>query len=229
MEKEIIIKTTELYKTYGSGEAAVQALKPCNIAIYAGEKVAVVGASGSGKSTLLHLLGGLDHPTGGVILFCGEDLYGKKDAALAKFRRQNVGFVFQSYNLVPELTAEENIRLPLLLDGKKPDQPYFTQVVQTLGLTDRLKHFPGELSGGQQQRAAIARAVVGKPSVLLCDEPTGNLDSKSGEEVMHLLHELSDTLGITLVVVTHDKSIAAQMERCITIIDGMVGGGACEG
>ncbi len=229
MQKETIIKTTELYKTYGSGEAAVRALKPCNIVIGAGEKIAVVGASGSGKSTLLHLLGGLDRPTGGVILFHGEDLYGKKDAALAKFRRQNVGFVFQSYNLVPELSAEENIRLPLLLDGKKPDKGYFDQVIQTLGLSDRLKHFPGELSGGQQQRAAIARAVMSKPSVLLCDEPTGNLDTKSGEEVMRLLHELSDNLGVTLVVVTHDENIAAQMERRISITDGTVGGGACEG
>lgn len=229
MQKEIMIQTTSLFKTYGSGEAAVQALRPCDIAIYRGEKIAVVGASGSGKSTLLHLLGGLDRPSGGSILFCGEDLYNKKDAALAKFRRQNVGFVFQSYNLVPELTAEENIRLPLLLDGKKAEQGYFTQVVQTLGLSDRLKHFPGELSGGQQQRAAIARAVISKPSVLLCDEPTGNLDTKSGEEVMRLLHELSDTLGITLVVVTHDESIASQMERRITITDGTVGGGACEG
>lgn len=229
MQKEIMIQTTSLFKTYGSGEAAVQALRPCDIAIYRGEKIAVVGASGSGKSTLLHLLGGLDRPSGGSILFCGEDLYNKKDAALAKFRRQNVGFVFQNYNLVPELTAEENIRLPLLLDGKKAEQGYFTQVVQTLGLSDRLKHFPGELSGGQQQRAAIARAVISKPSVLLCDEPTGNLDTKSGEEVMRLLHELSDTLGITLVVVTHDESIASQMERRITITDGTVGGGACEG
>lgn len=229
MQKEIMIQTTSLFKTYGSGEAAVQALRPCDIAIYRGEKIAVVGASGSGKSTLLHLLGGLDRPSGGSILFCGEDLYNKKDAALAKFRRQNVGFVFQNYNLVPELTAEENIRLPLLLDGKKAEQGYFTQVVQTLGLADRLRHFPGELSGGQQQRAAIARAVISKPSVLLCDEPTGNLDTKSGEEVMRLLHELSDTLGITLVVVTHDESIASQMERRITITDGTVGGGACEG
>lgn len=229
MQKEIMLQTTGLFKTYGSGEAAVQALKPCDIAIYKGEKIAVMGASGSGKSTLLHLLGGLDRPSGGSIRFCGEDLYNKKDAALAKFRRQNVGFVFQSYNLVPELTAEENIRLPLLLDGKKAEQGYFTQVVQTLGLADRLRHFPGELSGGQQQRTALARAVISKPSVLLCDEPTGNLDTKSGEEVMRLLHELSDSLGITLVVVSHDESIAAQMERRITITDGTVGGGACEG
>lgn len=225
----VVIRAIELCKTYGSGETAVQALKPCNITIYNGEKVAVVGASGSGKSTLLHLLGGLDTPTAGSILFCGENLYGRKDSELAKFRRRNVGFIFQSYNLVPELTAEENIRLPLLLDKKKADKDYFNKVVQTLGLTDRLKHFPGELSGGQQQRVAIARAVMGKPAVILCDEPTGNLDAASSEEVMSLLNELSDTFGITLIVVTHDEKIAAQMERRITITDGSVGGGEVEG
>lgn len=223
-----IIRTIDLKKTYGSGESAVHALKPCNIAIGKGETVAVMGASGSGKSTLLHLLGGLDLPSGGSVLFNGENVYQKNDRDLSVFRRRNIGFVFQSYNLVPELTAMENIMLPALLDCKKTDREFLEQIVETLNLQGRMDHLPGALSGGQQQRVAIARAVVGKPSLLLCDEPTGNLDTQSGNEVLGLLEMLSNQLGITLVVVTHDPDLARHMGRTITISDGQVGGGLDE-
>lgn len=219
-----IIETKNLKRNYGTGDTMVQALKPCSIQIFNGEKIAIVGASGSGKSTLLHLLGGLDRPSDGTVYYCGEDIYEKNDNDLSIFRRRNIGFVFQSYNLVPELTARENIVLPLLLDGKKAEDEFLQRIVDVLGLKQRLRHLPGELSGGQQQRVAIARAVINKPSVILCDEPTGNLDSHNSDEVMQLLNDISTEFGVALVIVTHDQKIAQKTDRVITIADGTVGG-----
>lgn len=219
-----LIRTQGLRKTYGSGENAVRALLPCDLKIAEGETVAVVGASGSGKSTLLHLLGGLDTPTSGQIFFRGRDLSVLDDDALSEFRRRHVGFVFQNYNLVPELTAGENIELPLLLDEKQADRTYLDAVIGRLGLRDRLAHYPGELSGGQRQRVAIARALSARPELLLCDEPTGNLDSATGREVVRLLYEIAAEYGVTLVLVTHDLGIAATAQRVLTIADGQVGG-----
>ncbi len=219
-----LIRAQGLCKTYGTGESAVHALLPCDLKIREGETVAVVGASGSGKSTLLHLLGGLDAPTGGKVFFREKELTALNDDALSEFRRRHVGFVFQNYNLVPELTAGENIELPLLLDGKKPDRDYLDPVIDRLGLRDRLAHYPGELSGGQQQRVAIARALSARPDLLLCDEPTGNLDSATGREVVRLLHEVAEGSGIALVLVTHDREVAATAQRVLTIADGQVGG-----
>ena len=219
-----LIRTQQLCKTYGTGENAVHALLPCDLKIMEGETVAVVGASGSGKSTLLHLLGGLDTPTSGQILFRGKELSALDDSALSEFRRRHVGFVFQNYNLVPELTAGENIELPLLLDGKRPDRDYLDSVIDRLGLRGRLAHYPGELSGGQQQRVAIARALSARPELLLCDEPTGNLDSATGREVVRLLHDVSEESEIALVLVTHDREVASTAQRVLTIADGQVGG-----
>ncbi|HHZ06536.1 MAG TPA: ABC transporter ATP-binding protein [Clostridiales bacterium] len=221
----VIVETKDLCKTYGTGDAEVKALKNCNIKISQGEIISILGASGSGKSTLLHLLGALDTPTSGEIIFNGKSMKNKSDKELSIFRRRNIGFVFQNYNLVPELTAEENIKLPLMLDGKSPDKKYMHQIVEMLGIEDRLLHLPGQLSGGQQQRVAIARAVINKPSVVFCDEPTGNLDSKSGAEVMKLLLYLTAELNITQVIVTHDINISKQTDRAITITDGTVEGG----
>ena len=187
-----------------------------------GERLAIVGESGSGKSTLLHLLGALDSPTEGDVFFNGSSLYGKKDMELSLYRRQNIGFVFQNYNLVPELSVQENILLPLMMDKKPVDTDYFQSILATLALEDRLRHLPGELSGGQQQRAAIARAVIHKPPVLLCDEPTGNLDSKNSREVLDLLLDLAARNQMTLIVVTHDEKIAHAMDSILVIHDGHV-------
>lgn len=220
----ILIRTQRLCKIYGSGEGEVHALRPCDLDIAEGERIAVIGASGSGKSTLLHLLGGLDTPTAGHVLFQGTDLSALDDDALSEFRRRHVGFVFQSYNLVPELTAGENIELPLLLDGKRPDRDYLDPIIDRLGLRERLAHYPGELSGGQQQRVAIARALSARPELMLCDEPTGNLDSATGGEVVRLLHEVSACFGMALVLVTHDQAVAETAQRVLTIADGKVGG-----
>lgn len=223
---ERVIITKDLCKTYGNGDTMIEALKNCNIEIFSGEVVAIVGASGSGKSTLLHLLGGLDKPTGGSVLYKDEDIYKKSDFDLSVFRRRNVGFVFQNYNLVPELTAKENICLPVMLDNKKVDDSYFNEITEILDISKRLTHLPGELSGGQQQRVAIARAVINKPSAIFSDEPTGNLDSKSGQEVMNLIKHLAKELGIAQVIVTHDANIAKQADRIIKITDGIVEAGA---
>lgn len=219
-----VIETKGLKRNYGAGNTMVQALKSCSVQIFSGEKIAIVGSSGSGKSTLLHLLGGLDRPSNGTVYYQGEDIYAKNDNELSIFRRRNVGFVFQSYNLVPELTAQENIVLPLLLDGKKSEDEYLQRIIDVLDLKERLRHLPGELSGGQQQRVAIARAVINKPSVILCDEPTGNLDSHNSDEVMQLLNDISTEFGVALVIVTHDQTIARKADRVITITDGVVGG-----
>lgn len=221
---EPIIETKNLSRSYGTDETAVYALKSCSIQIFGADKVVIIGASGSGKSTLLHLLGGLDRPSDGSVLYHGKDLYQMSDNALSIFRRRNIGFVFQSFNLVPEMTAQENIVLPLLIDGKKEDKAYFTEIVSALGLEERLDHLPSELSGGQQQRVAIARAIINKPSVIFCDEPTGNLDSKNSKEVIQLLNDTSTKFGIALVIVTHDQHIAESAQRLITIADGVVGG-----
>lgn len=222
---EEVIRTEALKKVFGKEESAVTALRDCTVSIKKGEQIAVTGASGSGKSTLLHLLGGLERPTEGKVWYGDTDLYAMDDQSRSVFRRQNIGFVFQSYNLIPELTAEENIALPAMLDGKKTDTSFIQSITERLSLTDRLHHLPGELSGGQQQRVAIARALSTRPRILLCDEPTGNLDSQNGEQVIALLYELSEELGTTLVVVTHDQSIAAKAQRIITITDGAVTGG----
>lgn len=184
----------------------------------------MTGASGSGKSTFLHLLGGLDRPTSGSICCDGFQLEQADDDALSDFRLRNIGFVFQSYNLLPELTAYENIILPLLADGKQPDKEYLDGVIRELDLTDRLGHLPGELSGGQQQRVALARALVNHPKLLLCDEPTGNLDSQNADAVVRLLNRTADTYGITLVIVTHNMEIAGRYPRILTIADGVIGG-----
>jgi putative ABC transport system ATP-binding protein len=218
------ITTEQVYRDYGSGETTVHALLPTSLTFQPGEKAAIIGASGSGKSTLLNLLGGLDTPTGGTVRYGEKDLYQMKADDLARFRRQHIGFVFQAYNLIPELTAEENILVPLLLDGQKKDNTFFAEITEVLGVQDRMAHYPDELSGGQQQRVAIARALIHHPDVLLCDEPTGNLDSKNSQEVMDYLFMLSEKWNITLLVVTHDAKIAQRFLRILKIEDGKVGG-----
>lgn len=214
----LVIK--DLYKTYGSGEARVDALKNINLTISQGEFVAIVGASGSGKSTLLHAMAGLDKPTEGHIVIDNQDIYALKGDNLAVFRRRNIGFVFQFFNLIPVLTLEENIQLPVLLDHQKIEEDYVKELLELLGLWDRRKHLPSQLSGGQQQRAAIARALIYKPSIIFADEPTGNLDKKNSKEVMELLKLSSKKYKQTLVVVTHDLEIASAAERIVTLSDG---------
>lgn len=217
-----ILKTVDLCKSYGSDETKVDALKNANISINQGEFVAVVGASGSGKSTLLHLLGGVDKPTSGKVIIDGEDIYKLNEKQLAVFRRRKVGFVFQFYNLIPVLTAEENITLPLLLDNKKVDKEYLEDLLGILGLKDRRNHLPSELSGGQQQRVSIGRALAYKPSIILADEPTGNLDSKNSKEIVDLLRLSVQKYHQTLIMITHDLNIASQADRIISLEDGMV-------
>lgn len=218
------IQLYDVGKVYGNDDIQVKAVKPCSFSLESGEQVALTGVSGSGKSTLLHMIGGLDTPTWGTVTYDGRDIFEMSENKLAEFRLRNIGFVFQAYNLLPELTAYENIILPAMLDGKKPDKIYVDNIIRRLDLWDRLKHMPGQLSGGQQQRVAIARALVNKPSVLLCDEPTGNLDSENGQRVMDLLDETAKDLNIILVVVTHNEAIAKRYKRVINIADGEVGG-----
>ncbi len=217
-----VIETVSLSKTYGKKENTVHALRDCSLQFEAGSFTAVVGRSGSGKSTLLHLLGGLDEPTNGQVLVEGKNLYGISDKQRTLLRRRRIGFVFQFFNLLPELTAWQNIMLPLDLDHQKQDKAYIDEVIGTLGLSDRLTHLSGQLSGGQQQRVAIARALAAKPAVILADEPTGNLDKKSGEEVLRLLDESRRKFGQTVIMVTHDAEIAQQADRIVTIEDGLV-------
>lgn len=217
-----ILSTHQLTKVYGAGATAVRALDGVSLAVETGEFVAVVGTSGSGKSTLLHLLGGLDRPTSGEVLVDGQPIFALKPEALTIFRRRKIGFVFQSYNLVPVLTVRENIALPLELDGRRPDACYWNEVVEVLGLGDKLDRRPNELSGGQQQRVAIARALINRPEVLLADEPTGNLDSQNAGEIMKLLEEINEK-GTTVIVVTHSREIVERMKkRVITMEKGMV-------
>ena len=217
-----MIYTKNLSKTYGNGENAVYALRSCNISFAEKKFTAIVGTSGSGKSTLLHLLGGLDTPTSGEVFYDDVSILKLDDSKLSTFRRQNIGFVFQFFELVPELTAKENILLPLMLDNAKEDKPYFTQLAQTLGISDRLSHYPSQLSGGQQQRVAIARALINKPKVLLCDEPPGNLDEKSSKEVICLLKKLQTEYAQTIIMVTHDMNVADCADTIVRIEDGMI-------
>jgi putative ABC transport system ATP-binding protein len=217
-----VVRTENLTKSYGRGEAKIDALRSANLTINQGEIVAVIGPSGSGKSTLLHLLGGVDKPTEGKVYINGEDIYALGEKKLAIFRRRNAGFIFQSYNLIPVLTAEENILLPLLLDNRKVSRDYLDELLALLGLTDRRHHLPGELSGGQQQRVSIGRALAYKPSIILADEPTGNLDSRNGREIIELLKVSVRKYHQTLVIITHDMNIASQADRIIRIEDGLI-------
>lgn len=217
-----VVKVENLSKSYGTGNTKVQALKNIDLTIRQGEFVAVIGASGSGKSTLLHLLGGVDKPTSGKVYVDGVDIYNLSEKELAIFRRRKVGFIFQFYNLVPVLTAEENMRLPMLLDNKKINNKHFEELVDILGLDNRRHHLPNELSGGQQQRVSIGRALAYSPSIVLADEPTGNLDSKSSKEIVDLLKISVKKYNQTLVIITHDLDIAAQADRIITIEDGII-------
>ena len=193
-----------------------------NLTIAPGDFISIIGPSGSGKSTLLHLLSGLDHPTSGSLTYDGQEIYTLSDKELSAFRRRQMGFIFQQFNLLPVLTARENILMPLLLDKKQPDEGYLNQLAELLGLRERLDHLPHELSGGQQQRVAIARALIAQPEVIFADEPTGNLDSRSGGEVMELLKGIRERMGKTLVIITHDNRIAAAADRQLTIMDGVL-------
>lgn len=224
----VLLSTENLSKKYGRDEAEVVALNQVNLSVEKGEFVSVMGASGSGKSTLLNLLGGLDCPTEGKVLYhClssgeGNNIFDMDDETLSRFRLKTIGFIFQSYNLVPELTVRENILLPRAIAKEKQEPRRMAEIVEKLELGDRLDHLPGQLSGGQQQRAAIARALVNQPEILLCDEPTGNLDKKSGENVMQLLRMLNQDYGITIVMITHDPVLAGQTMRTIEISDGKI-------
>ena len=217
-----ILETQGLTKIYGSGETAVHALRSVDLAVENGEFVAIVGTSGSGKSTLLHMLGGLDRPTAGKVLVDGQDIFALKDEALTIFRRRRVGFVFQSYNLVPMLSVYEIIVLPIQLDGAKVDENYVSEVIRTLGLSGRLHSLPNQLSGGQQQRVAIARALATKPAIVLADEPTGNLDSKTSQDVLGLMKVTSQRFGQTMVMITHNEEIAQLADRVVRVEDGRV-------
>lgn len=216
------IEAKELSKFYGSGENAIAALHKADLKINPGDFISIMGPSGSGKSTLLHLLSGLDRPSSGTLTYDGKDIYQFSDKELSAFRRRRIGFIFQQFNLLPVLTARENIVMPLLLDKKQPDEAYLSELVKLLGIDNRLTHLPHELSGGQQQRVAIARALITQPDVIFADEPTGNLDSKSGGEVMEMLKNIWTKLGKSLVIITHDSRIAHMAERQFTIIDGML-------
>ena len=217
-----ILSCESLTKTYGSGDAPVHALDGVSLTFEQGSFTSIIGRSGSGKSTLLHLLSGLDRPTGGQVIYQNKNLFSYNDNQLSVLRRRRFGFVFQSYNLVRELTAQENILLPVMLDGRKPDEKHIGHLIELLGIGDRLSHLPGAMSGGQQQRVCIARALANKPAILFADEPTGNLDGKTGREVLSLMRTVGKELGITLIMVTHDLGVAEQAERVIRLEDGRV-------
>ncbi len=220
-----ILKTTNLRKYYGSGDTVVKALDGVNLSVADGEFAAIVGTSGSGKSTLLHMLGGLDRPTDGTVEVEGHNIFSLKDDSLTIFRRRKIGFVFQSYNLVPVLNVYENIVLPIELDGNRIDTPHIESIMETLGLTGKVNSLPNQLSGGQQQRVAIARALASKPAIILADEPTGNLDSKTSLDVMGLLKVTSERFSQTMVMITHNEEIAQMADRIIRIEDGKIVGG----
>ena len=220
-----ILQTIDLKKYYGTEPNITRALNGVNFTVEQGEFVAVVGTSGSGKSTLLHMMGGLDTPTSGSVIVRGEELAKKNDDELTIFRRRNIGFIFQNYNLVPILNVYENIVLPVELDGDTVDQKFMDEVVYMLALEDKLENMPNNLSGGQQQRVAIARALITKPAIVLADEPTGNLDSKSGGEVMEMLQSIWKKMGKTLVIITHDSRIARMADRQFVIVDGVLSEG----
>ena len=217
-----ILETKNLRKIYGSGDTEVRALDGVNLSVENGEFVAIVGTSGSGKSTLLHMLGGLDRPTEGTVTVDGKNIFELKDEALTIFRRRKIGFVCQSYNLVPVLDVYENIVLPIQLDGRKVDETFIQQIVKTLGLDGRLDALPNQLSGGQQQRVAIARALAGAPAIILADEPTGNLDSRTSQDVLGLLKVTSQKFSQTIVMITHNEEIAQLADRIIRIEDGRI-------
>lgn len=217
-----ILKVENLTKSYGKGEAKVDAIKNINLSINKGEFVAIVGPSGSGKSTLLHLLGGVDKPTSGKVYINDVDIYNLKEKDLSIFRRRNVGLIYQFYNLIPVLSVKENILLPAELDNRKIDKDYLDDLLKTLGLKERANHLPNELSGGPQQRTSIGRALINRPSIVLADEPTGNLDSKNSKEVLELLKLSVRKYNQTLIMITHDPSIALQADRVITIEDGTI-------
>jgi len=217
-----LLKTNYLSKTYGVGESTVKALKATDIEIKKSEFTAIIGPSGSGKSTLLHLLAGLDKPSGGHVYINSEDIYAMSEKELSRFRRRNIGFIFQFFNLIPILSVEENIKLPLLMDRQKVDENYINELMEILDIKNRKTHLPGEISGGQQQRVSIARALANKPSIIFADEPTGNLDSKNSKEVLELLTMSIKKFNQTLVMITHDPQVAACADRIITISDGEI-------
>ena len=217
-----LLEVKNLSKTYGSGEAAVHALKGASFRVPKGEYVAVVGESGSGKSTLLNLIGALDTPTSGKVWIDGRDIFSMKERSLTVFRRRNIGFIFQSFNLIPELTVEQNIIFPLLLDYRKPDKKYLEELLSVLNLKERRRHLPGQLSGGQQQRVAIGRALITRPVLILADEPTGNLDTQNTSEVVSLLKEASRRYEQTILMITHSRSIAQTADRILQVSDGVL-------
>ncbi|MBQ1658986.1 MAG: ABC transporter ATP-binding protein [Clostridia bacterium] len=217
-----ILRTQNLVKTYGTGENTFNAVDDVSFSVQQGEFVAIVGASGSGKSTLMHMLGGVDRPTSGSIVINGQDITGMTNDQLAVFRRQQVGIVYQFYNLIPILTAEENVVLPIQLDGRKPDPQRVQYVFDELGITSKMKSLPNEMSGGQQQRVSIARAIINEPAILLADEPTGNLDTKSTEDIVDILQHTNKAFGQTIIMITHNMDIAKRVDRTITIRDGKI-------
>ena len=218
----ILLKTLELSKKYGNGEAQITALDHVSLSIEKGEFLSVMGTSGSGKSTLLNLLGGLDNPTEGKVLYHGQNIFDMDDNTLSQFRLRKIGFIFQAYNLIPELTVRENILIPKGIAKEKADEKKLAEIGEALGLIDRFNHRPAQLSGGQQQRVAIARALINQPEILLCDEPTGNLDQKSGGNVMQILKMLNSKYGITILMITHDENLARKTTRTIVISDGKI-------
>lgn len=217
-----IVKVENLSKQYSGGDIAVKALDNVSFSVNKGEFVAIIGPSGSGKSTLLHMLGGVDTPTGGRVFIDNTDIYNLNETQLAIFRRRQIGLIYQFYNLIPILNVEENITLPLLLDGHKVDKDQFDKIINILGLESRLHHLPNQLSGGQQQRASIGRALISNPAIILADEPTGNLDNKNSNEIIELLKMFNKTFNQTLIVITHDEQIALQADRIIAIEDGRI-------
>lgn len=217
-----LLEVKNICKTYGSGETAVRALKNVSFSVPRGEYVAVVGESGSGKSTLLNMIGALDTPTSGHVIIDGKDIFSMDDRKLTVFRRRNIGFIFQSFNLVPELTVEQNIMFPMLLDYQKPDKKYLEELLTVLNLKDRRNHLPSQLSGGQQQRAAIGRALITRPSLILADEPTGNLDTQNSSEVITLLKEASKKYEQTIIMITHNRGIAQTADRVLQVSDGVL-------
>ena len=217
-----LLEVKNISKTYGSGEAAVEALKNVSFSVEKGEFVAIVGESGSGKSTLLNMIGALDLPTAGKVIIDGKDIIAMKDNAATIFRRRNIGFIFQAFNLIPELTVEQNMVFPLLLDYQKPDQKYLEELLKVLNLENRRKHLPSQLSGGQQQRVAIGRALITRPSIILADEPTGNLDSQNSNEVIALLKDAARRYEQTIIMITHNRVIAQAADRILQVRDGVV-------
>lgn len=217
-----LLEVRNVSKTYGSGEAAVKALKKVSFSVPKGEYVAIVGESGSGKSTLLNMIGALDTPTSGKVIISGKDIFAMNDRKLTVFRRRNIGFIFQAFNLIPELTVEQNIIFPVLLDYQKPDRKYLEELLSVLNLKERRGHLPSQLSGGQQQRVAIGRALITRPSLILADEPTGNLDTQNSSEVIALLKEASRKYEQTIVMITHSRSIAQTADRVLNVSDGVL-------